>query len=332
MINRTKPSAILATVVLSSSLLGIVSANANAPAFSGNVLIADEGNNRLVLVNYAKKVLWTFPQKGDLAPGQIFRTPDDVFFTSDGKKLVVTESENQMLGIIDIASRKITFEYGVSGKSSTKAGFLHNPDDAMMMSDGRIITADIANCRILFIDPATKKTTQFGKTGSCYHNPPTRYGSPNGAFPMANGNLLVTEINGDWVDEVTTTGKVIWSAHAPKVYYPSDSNEVSPDLYVTVDFVKNGSIVEFNSKGKLIWQYKPKESLALDHPSLATALPNKQIIATDDANHRIIVVDPATNKVVWQYGVKGKAGSKQGYLNNPDGLELAPANSELSKL
>ena len=90
--------------------------------------------------------------------------------------------------------------------------------------------------------------------------------------------------------------------------------------------------MEFNSKGKLIWQYKPKESLALDHPSLATALPNKQIIATDDANHRIIVVDPATNKVVWQYGVKGKAGSKQGYLNNPDGLELAPANSELSKL
>lgn len=38
---------------------------------------------------------------------------------------------------------------------------------------------------------------------------------------------------------------------------------------------------------------------------------------------------PHTNAIVWQYGITGVAGSRPGYLNNPDGLDLVPPHSLL---
>lgn len=331
-ISFLKKSALVAGV---AALVLSVTASANAAtafksdpaALPGPIMIADEGNNRIVVVDPSGTPRWIFPQKGDLKPGQTFRTPDDVFLSPDGKSIIATESEHQMVSIIDIATRKITFEYGVAGQGSRAKGHLNNPDDAMMLPDGRLIVADIKNCRVLFINPKTRKTTQLGTTGRCVHNPPKSFGSPNGAFPMQDGRFLVTEINGDWVSAMSLDGKISWSVHAPGIAYPSDSNEISPNVYVTVDFSKPGAIIKFNSKGKLLWKYKPTGAAALDHTSLATGLPNGKIIANDDANNRVIVVDPKTKKIVWQYGHKGKKGTAPGYLNNPDGLELIPASA-----
>lgn len=296
----------------------------------GAILIADEGNGRMVVVDPQGQVRWRFPQKGDLKKGQIFRVPDDVFFSPDGKSIIATESENQMVSIIDIATRKITFQYGYSMRESSKKNYLANPDDAIMLKDGRLLIADIKNCRLLFINPKTRATTQLGKSGRCVHNPPKTFGSPNGAFPMKDGRYLITEINGDWVDAMTLDGTVSWSVHAPGVKYPSDTSEVSPGVYLTVDFSKPGQLVKFNDKGKLLWRYRPSGKNALDHTSLAHALPNGDIIATDDRNNRVIVVDPKTNKIVWQYGKYRVAGTKAGYLSNPDGLDVLPPNNLLS--
>lgn len=293
----------------------------------GAIAIADEGNNRIVIVDPQGRVRWQYPQKGDLKKGEVFRSPDDVFFSSDGKSLVATQARNKTISVIDIATRKITYQYGVPRQGSSKPGHLNNPDDAMLLKDGRIIVADIKNCRLLLLNPVNSSHSQIGKTGACRHKSGATYGSPNGAFPMADGKFLVTEINGDWIDAIDLTGKVYWKTHAPGVSYPSDSSEVSPNVYLTVDFRNPGQIVEFNSKGKLLWRYKPKGKAALNHPSLAHALPNGDVIATDDANHRVIVVDPKTNKIVWQYGHKGILGKSAGYINNPDGLDFLPSHS-----
>jgi DNA-binding beta-propeller fold protein YncE len=309
--------------------LAAISAGSNPTALPGAIAIADEGNNRIVIVDPQGRVRWIFPQKGDLKPGQSFKTPDDVFFSPDGKSMVVTESEYQVVSIIDIATRKIVFDYGVPDQGSANKGHLNNPDDAIVLQDGRVLIADIKNCRIIFIDPKTKRTSQLGVTGRCAHKPPKTFGSPNGVFPMQDGRFLVTEINGNWVDAMTLTGKISWAVHAPGVLYPSDTNEVSPNVYVTVDFSSPGQIVEFNSKGKLLWKFKPTGLAALNHTSLAHALPDGNIIATDDANHRVIVVDRKTKKIIWQYGHKGRRGSAAGYLNNPDGLDLLPPHSLL---
>jgi len=275
----------------------------------GPVLVADEDNNRLVLIDPQGRTLWVFPRPGDLAPGQTFVRPDDVFFTPDGTQIVATQEENQVVSIIDIATRHIVFRYGTPGRPGSKVGQLSNPDDAMLLPDGRLMIPDIRNCRVLFVRPGTTTPpAQLGTTGSCRHQPPTHLGSPNGAFPMRDGRYLVTEINGDWVNAMSLNGLVGWSTHPPGVAYPSDTNEISPGRYLSVDYSTPGQIIIFDRTGKALWRYRPTGAARLNKPSLALPLPNGDVFATDDANHRIIVVDPRTNRVVWQYGHKGTLG------------------------
>jgi hypothetical protein len=54
------------------------------------------------------------------------------------------------------------------------------------------------------------------------------------------------------------------------------------------------------------------------------ALPNGDVLLNDDYDDRVIVVDPRTDQIVWQYGHDGVAGSAPGYLDNPDGVDLLP--------
>ena len=56
-------------------------------------------------------------------------------------------------------------------------------------------------------------------------------------------------------------------------------------------------------------------------------LPNGDILLNDDYNHRVIVIDPSTNHIVWQYGHDSVGGRPPGYLDNPDGLDPLPPYS-----
>jgi hypothetical protein len=167
---------------------------------------------------------------------------------------------------------------------------------------------------------------QFGGPASCAHDPPASFGSPNGAFPLQDGNFLVTEINGDWVDEMSLAGHVSWSAHPPGVAYPSDANQVGPGRYIVADYSDSGQIVIFDRAGHALWRFAPSGARALNHPSLALPLANGNILVNDD---RVIVIDPRTSRIVWQYGHDGVPGSAPGYLDNPDGVDMAPPGSLL---
>ncbi len=297
----------------------------------GDVLIADEGNNRLLVVDPEGRTLWTFPQPGDLPPGVQFKSPDDAFFTPDGKEIIATEEDFSVVTLIDVATRRILWRYGTPGVPGDGPNQLSNPDDAVVLPDGAVFMADIKNCRLLLVVPPNHVPAHvYGTTTqACLHDPPARFGSPNGAFPMTNGHYLVTEINGDWVDEMGLNGTIYGSWHPPGVAYPSDTNEVRPGTYLTVDYSSPGQIETFDGSGRLLWRYAPSGGSALDHPSLALPLPNGDVLATDDHNDRVIVVDPRTNAIVWQYGVRGQPGSAPGYLDAVDGLDLAPPYSEL---
>ena len=293
----------------------------------GDVLIADHHNNRLLIIDPDGRIRWEFPRPGDLPPGQTFAQPDDAFFSPDGQYIIATQEDDQVISVISLAASRIIYRYGVPGVPGAGPDHLSNPDDAMLTPAGAIVSADIKNCRIVIITPPAHAVTRIigQTTNACEHDPPRRFGSPNGAFPMTSGHYLITEINGDWADEMTLGGppgssaSVLWSANPPGVLYPSDTNEVYPGRYLTVDYSDPGQIVEFTSSGRLLWRMG-----GFNQPSLALPLPNGDILLNDDFNHRVGVVDPATNRIVWQYGHTGVAGQAPGYLNDPDGVDLVP--------
>ena len=305
---------------------GLLAPGSDPSALPADVLIADHHNNRLLIVDPQGRIRWEFPRPGDLAPGQTFLQPDDAFFSPDGRYIIVTQEDDFVISVISVATSKIVYRYGVPGVPGAGPNHLFNPDDAMLTPTGVIVSADIKNCRVVIITPPAHVLTRvIGQTtNACMHDPPHRFGSPNGAFPMTDGNYLITEINGDWADEMSLGGAVSWSANPPGVLYPSDTNEVYPGRYLTVDYSDPGQIVEFTSAGHLLWRMG-----GFNQPSLALPLPNGDILLNDDFNHRVCVVDPATHRIVWQYGHTGKSGSAPGYLNDPDGVDLVPPDSLL---
>ena len=97
----------------------------------------------------------------------------------------------------------LTYTYGTPDTRGSGKNLLNYPDDAHLLADGKLVTADIRNCRLLFIDPKTSEVvTQWGTPGQCKHNPPHQLAHANGATPMENGDILVTEITDAWLLKV----------------------------------------------------------------------------------------------------------------------------------
>lgn len=84
-------------------------------ALPADVLVADHLNNRLIIIDPRGRVRWVFPRRGDLAPGQTFLVPDDAFFSPDGRYIVATQEEDQVISVIDVARHKIVYRYGKPG-------------------------------------------------------------------------------------------------------------------------------------------------------------------------------------------------------------------------
>jgi len=285
------------------------------------VVVADRRNNRLIEIAPDKRIVWEFPSPNL----KIYRGNDDVFFSPDGRRLMVNEEDNYDIHIVDYQTRSLTWTFGASDTKGSKPGYFNYPDDAHLLADGKVVTADIRNCRIQFIDPETSTVIgQWGKEGICKHDPPRSFAYPNGSTPLENGDILVTEITDAWITRITRDGKVVWSVRAPGIRYPSDAFPTRDGQIIVADFSKPGRIVIFDPKTrKITWEYFVREGESmLDHPSLALELQNGNVIANDDARHRVIVIDRVTKAIVWQYGVTDTPGHAPGFLFFPDGMDI----------
>jgi outer membrane protein assembly factor BamB len=290
----------------------------------GYVLIADRNNNRLLIVSPQGKVVWSFPHAGDVRPGQSFHDPDDAFFVPGYRRLITNEEFNDSIAQIDLRTRRIVWSYGRPGVAGSGPGELSNPDDAYRLPNGVVQVADIQNCRVLRISESGRVLHSFGSPARCYHAPPAAFHSPNGATPLPDGGTLVTEIGG-WVDRLDARGRLVFAVRTPTTY-PSDAQLLANGNILVAGFNTPGRVDEITPRGRIVWTYGPPSGPgSLDRPSLAVRWPNGMIAVTDDWHHRVVVIDPRTKQIVWQYGHFGVASSRPGYLSKPDGLDLLPA-------
>jgi outer membrane protein assembly factor BamB len=298
-------------------------AGAGSPYFGAHLLVADRGNNRMLLLDPSGHVVWRYPSSSTARDPLSFYFPDDAFFIHHGTAIISNQEENETIIELAYPSGKIIWSYGHPKQTGTTPGYLHEPDDAYLLKNGQISVADAQNCRVLVLNPNGTVAHQIGTNGVCVHNPPYSMGSPNGDTPLLDGNLLVSEINGSWVSEYTPKGKLAWTVQLPIIGYPSDPQQIGPDKYLIADYSHPGQIVEFNRKGKILYRYHPSSGPGeLNQPSLVEMLPSGAFMANDDYNHRMVAIDPATGALLWQYGVTGKAGRGPGQLNTPDGFDL----------
>lgn len=110
---------------------------------------------------------------------------------------------------------------------------------------------------------------------------------------------------------------------SPRPHRPTDAQLLPDGNVLVAGFNTPGRIDILTSRGRVVWTYGPPTGPgSLDRPSLAVALPNGLIAATDDWHQRVVVIDRSSNRIVWQYGHFDAAGNGPDHLRKPDGLAL----------
>jgi len=296
--------------------------------YRGTLLIADRGNDRLIALNAERRITWRYPTATRPAPPGGFYFPDDAFFVRHGTGIISNQEDNHTIVEIGYPSGKLLWQYGHPGAPGSQPGYLDQPDDAYLLKSGVITVADASNNRILFISPRKRVLEQIGN-GIDAHNPPHSIAYPNGDTPLLDGDVLVSEIHGSWIDEYTPKGRLVWTVQMRSVNYPSDPQQLGRNKYLMTDYdpPAEGRILEFNRQGTVLWRYDARSGDAmLKKPSLAERLPDGLIMVNDDYRDRVVAIDPTTDSIVWQYGLTSDKGTAPGRLSIPDGFDLLLAN------
>ena len=326
--NHGQPQATVETVWPNSLFGSAGAAGAGSPYFGYKLLVADRGNDRLLVMSPGDQIGWTYPSVFAAAPPGGFYFPDDAFFAKNGTEIVSNQEENHTIVIIAFPSGQVLWQYGHPRTTGSSPGYLSWPDDAYVLKDGEVTVADDRNCRVLFINPDKTIAGQIGRTGACNHQPPTGLAEPNGDTPLPNGNYLVSEIQGQWISEYTKAGQLVWATHLD-MHYPSDPQQLGPDLYLVSDYAQSpgGAIDEFNREGQILYRLQPTQGVSrMNQPSLTELLPTGVFMTNDDYRDRMVAFDPPTGALVWQYGATDAPGTGPGYLNTPDGFDLLAAD------
>jgi len=289
----------------------------------GDLMIADRGNNRILVVDPAGHIVFRYPQPGDR--GHLFYD-DDTFIEPGGEWVISNEEDDDAIVKINLRSRSQRLLFGHPGEPGSDSTHVDSPDDAYMLPDGTFTVADASNCRVLFIRDH-RIAHQYGSSRVCRHNPPHQFAAVNGDTPLPNGGVLVSEIEGDWIDEIGPEGRLRWARKAP-VGYPSDPQPLPGGRILLADYSNPGHILIIDRHGRVLWRYGPASGFGrLDHPSLAMALPNGNIAVNDDYRDRVLVIDPRTNRIIWKYGATEHPGTAYGHLDIPDGMDFIPLSA-----
>lgn len=259
---------------------------------------------------------WSFPRKGQSVAPHIGPW-DDAFYTPDRSAVIANAEDSHVVIAVDVATATLRWFAGVPGVPGKGIGHFDRPDDAVPALDGTIHVADIRNCRIVHLSNEGAFLDTTGN-GICRHDPPRSFGSPNGAFPGADGSLVVTEIAGSWVDWLDPSGALVAAVRSAALY-PSDALPYPDGTALLTDYSKPGQVLRIARDGSVRWRYRPTGAAALDHPSIALPLSVDRVAVCDDYGDRVIIVDPGSNETIRVYTTVGGL-----HLHLPDGLSYRP--------
>jgi hypothetical protein len=202
----------------------------------GDLMIADRGNNRILIVDPNGHIVFRYPEPGDR--GHLFYN-DDTFIEPGGEWVIANEEDNHAIVAVNLISRRMKVLFGHPGQPGSDATHVNTPDDAYALPDGTFTVADALNCRVLFIREK-RIVRHYGSPLECRHDPPHRFTDINGDTPVPGGGVMVSEINGSWIDEIGPEGRLRWTLKAP-VGYPSDPQPLPGGRVLLADYSNPGT-------------------------------------------------------------------------------------------
>jgi hypothetical protein len=248
----------------------------------GDILIADQFNNRIVEVDSHHHVVWHFGN-GSYIPG-----PNSIVGPNDAQRVgpftlisgtgtpagadpscPLTNGCPDNRVILISPNGHIVWQYGQAGV--TGAGFdqINTPVQATWLPDGHVLITDQGNSRVIEVNLKHQIVWQYGQTGTSGAGF-DQLNNPNSAELLANGHILIADEN-------------------------------------------NNRVIEVNRDHQIVWQYgSPSDTTTLNGAAFASRLRDGNTLITDSNNNRIVEVTKA-KKVVFTYVTNARTGS----IDNP---------------
>jgi len=332
---RLAGAGIVALVALAVMAALALPAGAAASGFNqnGNVLIADQFNNRVIELARNGHIVWHFGTGSFVAGPKTVVAPNDAQRIPGGRTLIAgtgapagvtgypAGGANDGRVLIVNKAGKIVWQYGKAGVTGTGANRLNTPVQATYLQGGKILITDQGNARVIMVNKAKKIVWQYGQTG-VPGSAANQLNNPNSAELLPNGHLLIADEGNHRVSEVTMKKAIVWS-DASGLNAPAFASRL-PNGHTLIADGGNNRAVEVDQSGVTVWSYDTSArsgSVAAPAPSQAVRLKNGDTLISDQFNDQVIRVSQAGN-IVWSYGQIGQAGKTAGMLNAPYGAKV----------
>jgi hypothetical protein len=203
----------------------------------GNILVSDKSNNRVIELNKAKDIVWTYSTDLD--------TPTFAYPMSNGNVLITDSINNRVIEVK--TSGEIVWTYGCIKMTNTdkcvagkEANELNVPNSAIELDNGNILISDKGNNRVLEVTKNWETVFEY-KNGLVFPMFASKSGSDY-LIVNSNSNKIVT------VDAQGAVTDTLSSLNRP--FYAESENS----KFLITD-TTNNRIIETDSDGNIVWYY-----------------------------------------------------------------------------
>jgi hypothetical protein len=296
----------------------------------GNILIADQFNNRVIEVTPRGDIVWQFGiGPHDFSPQSILgcndaqRVGPHTLMAGTGIPPGVDPAapdgaaDNRVI-LVNPAGH-IIWQYGQFGVTGSGPNQLNTPVQNTWLPNRDVLITDQANQRIIEVTKQKQIVWQYGTTGVA-GNGPNQLNNPNSAELLDNGHILIADENNNRAIEVDRNKDILATFTAGGTVSGVAFASRLPNGDTLITDSNNSRIVEVDQNDNVVWQYftnTDPNSNPAPLPTRAIRLKNGNTIISDQFNARVIIIDPDKN-IVAQYGNLNQPGF--GPRNTSQGL------------
>jgi hypothetical protein len=316
LLNTVRMSALIAAMLLATTTVSVQAGNLS-PKFNkpGNILIADQFNNRVIEIDTNGNIVWQF----GLGPNDF--SPKSIIGVNDAQRVgsltlmagtstpsgVVTNTPNGTADnrvILVDPFGNIVWQYGRFGKTGSGHDLLNTPVQCTWLPNTDVLITDQANNRIIEVNLQKKIVWSYPGFNTDTND---ALNGPNSAELLENGHVLISdqgnnralEVTHDDNDQIVAT----FSATNSVSIVAFSSRLPNGDTLLTDS--GNARVVEVDSHDIPVWIYQidtNPPSVQFPLPTRAVRLANGDTLISDQFNNRVIRVDSKTN-LVMSYGL-----------------------------
>jgi plastocyanin len=289
---------------------------------AGNILIADQFNNRVVEITPNGKIVWSF----GLGPTDF--SANSIIGVNDAERVgtwtlmagtgtpsgidpnATNGAADNRVMLVDAFARPI-WQYGQFGQAGFGPNQLNAPVQCTFLPTSHILITDHGNDRI--IEVTLDKNIVWSYPGS-NTNASDQLFSPNSAELLETGNILIADEGNNRVLEVTHADVISKTFSASGTLSgPEFASRLSNGHTLIAD-AANSRAVEVDANDKVVWEYFTTNtvgSIAAPTPSRAIRLRNGDTLISDQFNNRVIRVNHGKH-IVASWGLKPDGGDVVG--------------------